>query len=109
MGLPKRNARRKGISKEAPEFARLKPALKRLVRRIGEVEDQRIESESGAPGKGWSALDDEGWINIRERDGSSYGGNREGYVVTFNLYGWECWCRQCDAEEGRPLTEFFFQ
>ncbi len=81
---------------EAPEFARLDPALKALVRRIGTTEAHEIVSESGIPGKGWLALEDAGWVKIRN--------NRvAGYAVAFNLHGWENWCRQCDAEDGTPI------
>lgn len=86
---------------EAPEFAALGGPSKRLVRRIGGTEDHRITAASGTPGKGWVALEDAGWVRIRDdRIG--------GYEVSFTLSGWEWWCRQCDAEEGRPLQETIF-
>lgn len=87
---------------EAPEFAQLEPALKALVRRIGNTEAHEITSESGVPGKGWLALEDAGWVKIRDDRVS-------GYTVAFNLHGWTCWCRQCDAEEGNALQAFDFE
>lgn len=89
------------MAAEAPEFALLSPASKALVRRLGCIENQEIAAETGAPGKGWCTLEDEGWVRIRRR---FFGG----YVVHFTLSGWEFWCRQCDAEEGRPLQEIMF-
>lgn len=89
------------MSTEAPEFALLKPALKALVRRIGNTEEHAITSASGTPGKGWRELHDEGWVKIHEDRAC-------GYTVAFTLSGWEWWCRQCDAEEGKPLQELFF-
>lgn len=86
---------------EAPEFAKLEPSSKALVRRIGNSESHEIVSESGTPGKGWTALENAGWIKIRD-------GRVEGYTIAFNLHGWECWCRQCDAEEGQPLQPIQF-
>ena len=53
-------------STEAPEFSLLKPALKALVRRIGNIEEHTITSASGTPGKGWRELHDEGWVKIHE-------------------------------------------
>lgn len=87
---------------EAPEFAALDPSLKALVRRIGNTETHEIVSASGSPGKGWLALEDAGWVKIRDDMVA-------GYAVAFNLHGWECWCRQCDAEDGEPLHEFEFE
>jgi hypothetical protein len=86
---------------EAPEFALLSPASKRLVRKLGELRDQEIKAETGEAGRGWCALEDEGWVKIRR-------GHYGGYIVNFTLSGWECWCRQCDAEEGRPLQPLEF-
>ena len=81
---------------EAPEFALLSPASKSLVRKVGETRDHEIKTETGEPGKGWTTLEDEGWIRIRR---NPYGG----YVINFTLSGWERWGRQSDAEDGRPL------
>jgi len=87
---------------EAPEFARLDAAGKRLVRRLGDTEDHQIVSETGVPGVGWTSLEDAGWVKFTT---SRIGG----YVVGFTLAGWESWCRQCDAEDGSPLQERFFE
>lgn len=86
---------------EAPEFARLDAASKTLVRRIGATDAHQIEAANGVAGKGWRSLEDAGWVKIRDHDIG-------GYVVAFNLSGWEWWCRQCDAEEGNPLQPLEF-
>ena len=86
---------------EAPEFAGLSPAGKRLIRKIGETSDHEIISESGSPGKGWLDLENTGWVRIQKK-------LHEGYRVAFTLSGWEWWCRQCDIEEGQELTPLQF-
>lgn len=86
---------------EAPEYGALDAAGKRLVRRIGMTEDHRIDAVAGEAGPGWRALEDAGWIRITDR-------RIGGYSVGFTLSGWEWWCRQCDAEEGRSLQEITF-
>lgn len=78
---------------ETPEFSRLTPASKALVRRIGGSDDHEIRSGSGEPGRGWIALEDDGWITIRRN-------RMGGYAVSFTLGGWERWVRQCDVEDG---------
>lgn len=86
---------------DAPEYASLSPAGKRLVRKIGETSEHMITSESGSAGKAWLDLENQGWVRIRENF-------HEGYSVSFTLSGWEWWCRQCDAEEGREMTPLQF-
>ena len=85
---------------EAPEYALLTPAAKRLVQKLGTTEDHKIVSAEGTPGKGWTGLEDEGWVKVRT--------DLIGYEVSFTLSGWERWCRQCDAEEGLPLQPIEF-
>lgn len=87
---------------EAPEYALLTAASKRLVRRIGETGDHRIVSASGEPGAGWRLLEDQGWVKLRII-------GIGGYEVQFTLSGWERWCRQCDAEDGSPLQPIEFE
>ena len=87
---------------EAPEFALLNAAGKRLVRRLGMTDNHSIVSQSGEAGSGWLALEDTGWVKIAT---SRIGG----YEIGFTLSGWERWCRQCDAEEGKPLQAIEFE
>lgn len=87
---------------EAPEFALLKPSTKALIRKLGNTPDHTIISEEGIVGKGWIDAENMGWIKIKNRD---YYGMSGGYTITFNLTGWERWCRQVDVEEGAdPAT-----
>jgi hypothetical protein len=86
---------------EAPEYALLSAASKRLVRKLGLIPEQRISSETGTVGKGWTTLENEGWVRISN---DQFGG----YEIGFTLSGWEYWARQCDAEDGRPLTKLMY-
>lgn len=83
--------------KEAPEFALLKPSTKALIRKLGNTPDHTIRSEEGTVGKGWLDADDMGWIKIVHHDRYGMSG---GYTISFNLTGWERWCRQVDVEDG---------
>jgi hypothetical protein len=86
---------------EAPEFALLDAAGKRLVRRLGMTDNHLITAANGVPGAGWNSLEDCGWIRMTTfRIG--------GYEIGFTLSGWEWWCRQCDAEDGMPLQDTIF-
>ena len=88
-------------AREAPEFAALSAAGKRLVRRLGMTDDHSLTAETGVAGPGWRDLEDWGWIRIRDR-------RIGGYEVGFTLSGWERWCRQCDVEDGvAPLEPVF--
>ena len=82
---------------EAPEFALLKPSTKALIRKLGNTESHEIKSSEGTVGKGWIDAENMGWITIR--DANRYFG-MGGYTISFNLTGWERWCRQVDVEEG---------
>lgn len=87
---------------EAPEFALLKPATKALIRKLGNTPDHTITSAEGRVGKGWIDAENMGWVTIREADRYF---NSGGYTITFNLTGWERWCRQVDVDEGAdPAT-----
>jgi hypothetical protein len=82
---------------EAPEFALLQPSTKALIRKIGNTQDHMITSEEGKVGKGWLDAEDMGWVSIRIHDRYGMSG---GYTISFNLTGWERWCRQVDVEDG---------
>ena len=88
---------------DAPEFAGLSAASKRLVRKLGMIPEQQITSETGVVGPGWITLENEGWV--RSRSVTSDG---LGYVIGFTLAGWEYWARQCDAEDGVELTPLMY-
>jgi len=88
---------------EAPEFAALPAASKRLVRKLGMIPEQQITSETGVIGPGWIALENEGWVRSRSLTSDDLG-----YVIGFTLAGWEYWARQCDAEDGVELTPLMY-
>ena len=88
---------------DAPEFAKLSAASKRLVRKLGMIPEQQITSETGVVGPGWITLENEGWVRIRSLTSDGLG-----YVVGFTLSGWEYWARQCDAEDGRELQPLMY-
>lgn len=89
------------MTKLAPEFGLLSGPQRALVRKIGTTPDHRLTAENGAPGKGWLSLEDAGWIRITQKDIG-------GYTIGFTLNGWERWCRQVDAEDGRELQPLEF-
>lgn len=93
---------------EAPEYALLKPSTKALIRKLGNTESHEISSLEGKIGSGWLDAENMGWVTIREANRYFGAG---GYTITFNLTGWERWCRQVDVENGAdpatlPATEY---
>lgn len=84
------------VAPEAPEFALLKPSTKALIRKLGNTPDHQIRSLEGRVGKGWIDAENMGWVTIRE-DNRYF--NAGGYTISFNLTGWERWCRQVDVED----------
>lgn len=92
-----------GRGPEAPSYSALTGAQKALIRKLGSSEDHTLVSASGTPGKGWLALELEGWVHIREQ--GFYGG----YTIVFTLRGWERWCQQVDVEDGLPPSPLVFE